>query len=112
MMQCSECEFFEPDELGNPGFRCDPFRNIKEEACLAKWQIIQLNQMLASQQANSAFQAKLAPLQEKMFKIVSREVEELEESESWKTGYDDDHEASDDEDEENPWEQKDWTPDY
>lgn len=99
MIQCKDCEFFEPDAFGNPGFRCDPFRNVVEEACLAKWQIIQLNQMLAAHQASTAFQQKLAPLQEKMFKIVSKEVDELEEGESWKNNYDDDE----DEDETESW---------
>lgn len=97
MIQCQDCEFFEPDAFGNPGFRCDPFRNIKEEACLAKWQLIQMNQLLSSYEASTQFQRKLAPLQEKMFKIVSKEVEDLEEGESWK------HAADEDEDEPPPW---------
>ena len=100
MIQCQDCEFFEPDELGNPGFKCDPFRNIKEEACLAKWQIIQLNQMLASYQASTSFQQKLAPLQEKMFKMVSREMNDMEEGDSWKQSVDGD---DDDAEEEPPW---------
>ena len=108
MIQCHDCEFFEPDERGNPGFRCDPFRTIKEEACLAKWQLIQLNQLLANQAANSAFQQKLAPLQENLFKIVAREVEEFEESESWKNDSQDD---DNDDEERNPWQQQQWYPD-
>lgn len=95
MIQCQDCEFFAPDPFGNPGFKCDPFRNIKEEACLAKWQIIQLNQLLSSYQASTAFQQKIAPLQEKMFKMVSREVEEFEEGESWKSSGDDEDDEDD-----------------
>lgn len=95
MIQCENCEFFEPDELGNPGFKCDPFRNIKEEACLAKWQLIQMNQLLNSYSASTAFQQKLAPLQEKMFKMVSREMEEMEEAESWKQSYEGEDEEED-----------------
>jgi hypothetical protein len=86
VIQCQDCEFFAPDPMGNPGFRCDPFRNIKEEACLAKWQLMQINQLLSNHEATTAFQRKLAPLQEKMFKMVSREMDDLEEGESWKQG--------------------------
>lgn len=100
MIQCQDCEFFRPDALGNPGFACDPFRNIKEEACLQKWQIIKLDRLLASQESSSSFQRRIAPLQEKMFKLVSREVAELEEGESWRQGYEEPESESDDDENE------------
>lgn len=99
MIQCESCEFFERDSLGNPVFRCDPFSNIKEEACLAKWQIIQLNQVLAAQrelsqsyQATSDFQQRMAPLQEQVFKMVQREVNDIEEGDAWKQAYEEEDE--------------------
>ncbi|GAG85521.1 unnamed protein product, partial [marine sediment metagenome] len=36
-----------------------------------------------------AFYQKIAPMQEKMFRVIEREVEDLDESERWKIAEDD-----------------------
>jgi len=37
MIQCKECEFCQIDPEGRRNFTCDPFVNIKEPECIAKW---------------------------------------------------------------------------
>ncbi len=66
-------------------FKCDPFLNIKETECVAKWQLIRLDMLLASYQEMLRWQAKLAPLQDKIFKYMQREIEDIDESDRWKT---------------------------
>ena len=95
MIQCKDCEFFSRSKAGEIAFACDPFSTIKEPECLAKWQMIKINQMVASYQATLQYYHKLAPLQEKMFKVVERELEEMNEGEQWKI------DEKDDENEEN-----------
>ncbi len=97
MMQCSECEYFTRGEGGQVGFRCDPFSTIKEPECLAKWQLIkanetsrQMDRMVRAYEATVRMYEKLAPLQEKMFKHMEREIDDMDEAESWKTDEDDD----------------------
>lgn len=108
MIQCKDCELFQRAENGEISFRCDPFSNIKEPECLIKWQLIKTNQMVASYQATLDFYRKLAPLQEKMFKVVEREIEDMDESEKWKT---DDGDAEGEEDGENLGGIDDWEKD-
>jgi hypothetical protein len=84
MLQCSDCEYFHRDPSGEISFRCDPFSTIKEPECLLKWQLIKINQMTASYQATLEYYRKLAPMQEKMFKVVERELDDMNESEKWK----------------------------
>ena len=103
MMQCSDCEYFHRDALGNAKFACNPFINIKESECLTKWQLIKLDAMtqkvetmVQAYQATLAIYRKLAPMQEKMFRHMEREIDEIDESEQWKLGYEDE----DDEEEE------------
>lgn len=84
MIQCSECEFFQQDPQGRRIFRCDPFRNIKEPECLAKWQLLRLDVLVSHSQAMLSGQLKLAPIQDKLYKYVKRELDDLDESESWK----------------------------
>ena len=97
MIQCKDCEYYQRDEQGAMAFKCDPFGTIIEPECLAKWQLIKINQMVASYQATLAFYQKMAPMQEKMFRVIEREVEDLDESEKWKTTEDDeDAEGNDD----------------
>jgi len=62
----------------------DPFSTIKEPECLAKWQLIRLDMLLASYQSMLKSYGRLAPLQDKIFKYVQREISEMEESESWR----------------------------
>ena len=63
MIQCKDCEFFSRGASGEITFSCDPFTNIKEPECLAKWQLIKINQMVASYQATLDYYRKLAPMQ-------------------------------------------------
>jgi hypothetical protein len=89
MIQCSECEFFVRGPAGQVMFRCDPFVNIKEPECIQKWQLIKIDTMVRSYQATLDMYRRLAPLQEKMFKQMEREIDELDEGESWKYGEED-----------------------
>jgi len=91
MIQCSQCEFFHRSESGEISFSCDPFSNIKEPECLQKWQVIKINQMVAGYQATLNYYQKLAPMQEKMFNYMEREMDDINEADKGK-GYDDDPE--------------------
>lgn len=90
MIQCQDCEFFGRDASGEISFSCDPFSNIKEPECLAKWQLIKINQMVASYQATLNFYRKMGPMQEKIFKVMERELDDVDEAEKWKVADDDD----------------------
>ena len=84
MIQCEKCEHFHRGPAGDISFGCDPFGNIKEPECLVKWQLIKINQMVAGYQATLDYYRKLAPLQERMFKVMQRELEDMDESQKWK----------------------------
>jgi hypothetical protein len=99
MIQCDQCEFCGIGPDGRRVFKCDPFSTVKEPECLAKWQLIRLDMLLASYQGMLKWYGKLAPLQDKIFKYVQREIDEIEESEGWKLESDDDQ----DNDENNTW---------
>ena len=88
MIQCEGCEFFRRSDSGEVGFACDPFKNIKEPECLAKWQLLKINQMVAAYQATLDYYRKLAPMQEKMFKVMEREIDDMSEAERWKVAED------------------------
>ncbi|MFA6133193.1 MAG: hypothetical protein WC869_04145 [Phycisphaerae bacterium] len=89
MIQCKDCPLCRRRESGELSFDCDPFSNIVESECLAKWQLIKINQMVASYQATLDYYRKLAPLQEKMFKVMERELDDISESDKWKIADDD-----------------------
>lgn len=95
MLQCQDCEFFLRRPDGTPELSCDPFATIKEPECLAKWQLLQLKTISTSHQATLDMYRRFAPLQEKLFKHMEREIDEVDEAESWK--------RQDDEDEEDRW---------
>lgn len=97
MIQCKDCELFERDANGRAVFHCDPFVNVKEPECLIKWQLIKLNQLVASYQATLNYYRKLAPMQEKMFKVLEREIDDISEADKWKI--EDDEAGPEDEDE-------------
>ena len=84
MIQCKDCEFFKRNEAGEIAFACDPFSTIKEPECLAKWQLLKINQMVATYHATLEYYRKLAPMQEKMLKVVQRELDDMNESDKWK----------------------------
>ncbi len=91
MLQCQDCEFFERGPDGTPLLTCDPFATIKEPYCLLKWQLAQLNVVARSHQATLDMYKRIAPLQEKMFKHMEREIEDVDEAERWKYGDDDEN---------------------
>lgn len=84
MIQCKECELCEDGPDGRRVFKCDPFSNIKEPECIAKWQLIRLDMLVANYQSMVKWYKKLAPLQDKMLKYMKREIEGMEETDRWK----------------------------
>ena len=96
MIQCSQCEHFVQGPAGQIGFTCNPFSNIKEPECLNKWQLVKLDLLVRAYQSTLEMYNRLAPLQEKMFRHMQREVEDMEESDSWKCEEDEDEEQSED----------------
>ena len=85
MIQCQDCELCEFGENGQRSFRCDPFSNIKEPQCLAKWQLIRLDMLVSSYQGMLQWYRKMEPMQNKIFKYMQREIDSMDESENWKT---------------------------
>jgi hypothetical protein len=84
MIQCKDCEFCEMSSDGKRSFRCDPFANIKEPECIAKWQLIRLDMLLASYQGMLKWYGKLGPLQDKIIKYMQHEIDDLDDADSWK----------------------------
>lgn len=84
MLRCQDCEYFSLGRDGSPKLSCDPYSTIREPECLLKWQLIQLNLMARSHQATLEMYQRLAPLQEKMFQQMEREIEESEAADQWK----------------------------
>jgi hypothetical protein len=99
MIQCSACEHFHRGEDGEVTFTCNPFHNIKEPECLVKWQLIKLDTMVQAYQATLRVYERLAPLQEKMFRHMEREIQDQEDAEGWKRGGDEDDANYEDENE-------------
>jgi len=95
MIQCKDCEYCQMDSDGKRMFKCDPFINIKEPECIAKWQLIRLDMLLASYQGMLKWYRKLEPLQDKIFKYMQREIDDIEEAESWKHIEEEDEEEED-----------------
>ena len=100
MIQCSECELCEMGPGNHRTFKCDPFTNIKEPECLAKWQLIRLDMLVASYQGMLNWYQKMAPMQDKIFKYMQREIDDMEETDSWKLQADDDADGIDPEESE------------
>jgi len=85
MLQCEQCEFFCREEgTGRIQMRCNPFATIKEPECLAKHQLLRLEALLGAYHATLRWYQKLGPMQEKMFEMMKREMEDLDEAEQWK----------------------------
>ena len=100
MLQCKDCELCEIDADGKIHFRCDPFRNIKESECLTKWQLIKLDMMVQAYQLTIAQYRKMAPLQEKMIKHLERELDDMDDADTWKQTAEDDKDEPEEEEEE------------
>lgn len=84
MIQCKDCDLCEFGPDGQRTFKCDPFSNIKEPQCIAKWQLIRLDMLVNSYQSMLKWYNKMGPLQDKLFKYMQREIDTMEESDSWK----------------------------
>jgi hypothetical protein len=84
MIQCKDCEYYKEGENGQRIFECDPFKSIKEPECLMKWQLLRLDLLLTHQQAMLASQRKMAPMQDKIFKYLKRELDDIEDTDRWK----------------------------
>jgi hypothetical protein len=97
MIQCKDCELCQIGPDGRRTFKCDPFLNIKEPECIAKWQLIRLDMLVASYQEMMKWYGKLAPLQDKLISYMQREINELDETESWKLDVDEDEDEKEDE---------------
>ena len=102
MIQCRDCEHFRRDEEGRISFACDPFINVKEPECLVKWQLIKINQMVEAYHSMLGYYQKLALMQDKLFKAMERELNDMDESEKWKQVQDDE------EDEDEPIDETSW----
>lgn len=89
MLQCENCELAEKHPSGRVIMHCNPLSNIKEEACLLKWQLIKIETMVQAYQATVRMYERLAPLQEKMFRQIEREVEDIDEGDAWKRNAED-----------------------
>ncbi len=89
MIQCVNCELCEIQDNGRKVFKCDPFSNVKEPECLMKLQIMRLDMIAASYRGMLNWQEKMAPMQSKLFKCVQREIDDIDESDSWKQDDDD-----------------------
>jgi hypothetical protein len=107
MIQCDGCEFFQRGAAGQVGFRCDPFATVKEPECLIKWQLLRMSEvaqkvdrLVAAYEATLAIYKKLEPLQEKMFRHMEREIDDVEDADSWKYGEDEEKDDAHDEEEE------------
>ena len=97
MIQCIDCELCEVGSEGRRTFKCDPFTNIKEPECIAKWQLIRLDMLVASYQGMAKWYQKLSPLQDKLWKYMQREIEDIDESERWRVDKDEEEEGEEEE---------------
>jgi hypothetical protein len=95
MIQCKDCEFCEMGPDGQVSLKCNPFGDIKESECLLKWQLLRLDLMTRAYMATIAEYKRIAPLQEKLYRHMSREVDEADEADKWKQSDDEDADAED-----------------
>ncbi len=75
---------------GQVSLKCNPFTNIREPECLVKWQLLRLDLMTRAYMMTVAEYRKLAPLQEKLYRRMSREIDEMDDNDSWKGPPEDD----------------------
>lgn len=84
MIQCKDCELYREEPNGKRLFLCDPFRSIKEPECLQKWQLLRLDMLQQTFGSMVAMQTRMAPLQDKIFKYIKREIDDMEQTDKWK----------------------------
>ena len=95
MIQCRDCEYYQPGPQGGPHLTCNPFHNIKEPECLLKWQLLKLEVMARSHQSTLDLYRRFAPLQEKLLRHMEREIDDAEESDGWKYSDEDNEDDQD-----------------
>lgn len=93
MIQCKDCELCEMGPDNRRTFKCDPFVNIKEPECIAKWQLIRLDMLVSTYQGMLKWYEKMAPLQSKIMKYMQRELDDMNETEKWKIDEEEDNEG-------------------
>ena len=91
MIQCKDCELCDFNEGKGVVFRCNPFVNIKEAECIAKWQMMKIDLLIANQNMMMRSQQKLGPIQDKLIKFMEREIDDVEDTDSWKYPKDQNH---------------------
>jgi len=97
MIQCKDCEFCEMDARNQVQLKCNPFTNVKEPECLLKWQLLRLDLMTRAYMATIAEYKRIAPLQEKLYRRMSKEMDDMDDADSWKNpGDEDEPEGPDD----------------
>ena len=96
MIQCKDCEFCQMGADGQVTLKCNPFADIREPECLVKWQLLRLDLMTRAYMMTVAEYRKLAPLQEKMYRHMSREIDEMDDNDSWKGPPEDEPPGGDD----------------
>lgn len=98
MIQCKDCEFYETGPDGHRTFKCDPFGNIKEPECLAKWQLLRLDVLVTTHRGLLSWYERMAPMQDKIFKYVQHELDDIDETEHWKVPDEDNDDEDQDQD--------------
>ena len=89
MIQCKDCEHYSLVN-GRVALACDPFSNIKEPECVGKWQLVRLNQLETYVRGTISYYNRLAPMQEKMFKVLEKEIDDISQADEWKRVDEDD----------------------
>ncbi len=51
---------------------------------MQKWQLLRLDMMVSGFQSMRMFQQKMEPMQDKLYKYVQRELDDIEDADSWK----------------------------
>jgi len=72
------------DDKGQVQLKCNPFLNIKEPECLLKWQLLRLDLMTRAYMATISEYKRIAPLQEKLYRRMSREMDDMDDADRWK----------------------------
>ncbi|UCE62267.1 MAG: hypothetical protein JSU63_11245 [Phycisphaerales bacterium] len=93
MLGCEDCEYCMRSPDGDVHLMCDPFSTVKEPECLVKWQLMELRTIAQSHRATQEMYRRLAPLQEKLFAHMEREIDEANEADQWKLDENDDEDA-------------------
>ena len=81
MIQCKDCELCVDGQL-----TCNPAENLKETACLLKWQLIRLNDIDRRLEESQALSDSMMPRLEKLLEHQERNAASDEDGESWKHG--------------------------